>query len=291
MIARISVLILILLSIWACESNPIQSKKKSDNAIARVGDDYLYKDQLTGLGLNDMNPEDSAQVAETFINNWIRKQALVNNASKQLTSEELFEVNGKVSDYRESLVSFLYESSVVSKKLDTLVTSETIKEYYDSHKKEFLVKRPIIKFLAVKGDHQFKNIDVISDWIADYKEDGDDAGILEFCSYQTLSCHFNVNNWIYLSDFYRIFDLDENSSKSKITLAKNRLKKYKDNKYNYLYEIFDYKGKNQYYPIDFVESQIKAKILRKREQKFLEELRETIYNTALENNEIEIYNE
>lgn len=275
----------------ACDSGPIKSKKKSDLAIARVGDDYLYKEQLLGLGLDDMSVEDSTKVAETFVENWIRKQALVNNASKQLTSEELFEVNEKVSDYKESLVSFLYESSVVSKKLDTTVTVEAIEEYYNSHKKEFLVKKPIIKFLAVKGDHQFKNVNEISDWIEDFKEDGDDEAILEFCSYQTLSCQFNINNWVYLSDFYKIFGLDESTSQSKITLTKNRLKKYKDDKYNYLYEIFDYKGRNQHYPIEFVENQIKAKILRKREQLFLDELRETIYNNALANNEIEIYNE
>lgn len=288
---KTGILVLFALLILSCKTNPIQSKKKTDNAIARVGNDYLYKDQLMGLGLEDMTVEDSAKVAQTFVNNWIKKRALVNNASKQISSEELLEVNEKVLDYRESLLSFLYESSVVSKKLDTTVTTETIQEYYNTHKKEFLVKKPIVKFLAVKGDHQFKNIDEISDWIEDFKEDGNDEEILEFCSYQTLSCQFNINNWVYLSDFYSIFGLDENNNKSKIKLTKNRLKKYKDDKYNYLYEIFDYRGKHQYYPIDFVETQIKSKILRKREQLFLDNLRESIYKTALDNNEIEIYNE
>lgn len=291
MSGKIEVFILFLLLISSCKTNSTKGKSESDYTVARVGNDFLYKKQLAGLGLDDMNKEDSIKVAQTFINNWVRKRALVNNASKQLSSEKLLEVNEKVLDYRESLLSFLYETSVVSKKLDTIVAAETIQEYYNAHKKEFLVKRPIVKFLAVKGDRQFKNINEISDWIEDFKEDGNDESILEFCSYQTLSCQFNINNWVYISDFYKTFGLDENTSKSKIRLTKNRLKEYKDDKYNYLYEIFDYRGRNQYYPIDFVETQIKSKILRKREQLFLDELRETIYKTALDNNEIEIYNE
>jgi hypothetical protein len=51
--------------------------------VARVNDTYLYKDELNGIVTLGASKEDSAVRIESYINSWIRKQLLIQEAGEK----------------------------------------------------------------------------------------------------------------------------------------------------------------------------------------------------------------
>lgn len=261
--------------------------KEESRKLARVGENYLYEKDLVNLGLSDIPPDDSVKLVNNYIDNWIRKQSLLQNARENLTNEQLLELDTKVSDYRESLLSFLYESQILEQKLDTVVARTEIVEYYEQHQEDFAIVEPIIKFFSIKNNKEFNDIRQINSWLTEYLEEGNDSELKEYCSFEAITCFFEMDDWVKFTYFYETLGTTE-SSTSEIPLTLNRLFKYEDDSYFYLYKILEIQREGVY-PLKFVEEQIESLIVRKREQEFLENLRNSIYETAKRNNEIEIY--
>lgn len=261
--------------------------KQNPEPLARVGDSYLYKTDLDALGITDLNEEDSLKLVKSFIDNWINKQVLLQNASKYLNNEQLVEVDQKVLDYKESLLSFLYESQVVQQKVDTIVSEDEIQQYYTSHEKDFAVNEPIVQFISIKNDKQMKNTKQITKWIQELEEEGNDAQLREFCSLQAIDCNFDHTTWVPISKLYETLGVDE-STKNKVQLRIDRLFELEGNNYFYLYKLFNIKQQG-IYPVEYVSKDIKELIIRQRQKAFVEDLRSKIIASAKNNNEIEIY--
>ncbi len=69
--------------------------------VARVNDKFLYQDELVGIGDQNSTPDDSIARVTAYINSWIRKQLLIEEAMKRIDINEA-EVERKVLDYRYS---------------------------------------------------------------------------------------------------------------------------------------------------------------------------------------------
>src|SRR5688572_30516729 len=52
--------------------------------VARVNETYLYRDELIGLVVQGISKEDSTSRVETYIDSWIRKQLLIQEATEKI---------------------------------------------------------------------------------------------------------------------------------------------------------------------------------------------------------------
>ena len=75
---------------------------------------------------------------------WVRKQLLLDQAEKTLTPDEK-DFSKQLEEYRNSLVIYEFESSIISQKLDTVVSLKEIQTYYDQNMQNFELKENIIK--------------------------------------------------------------------------------------------------------------------------------------------------
>ena len=57
--------------------------KNSKGEIARVGDEYLYQSDIDELTF-DLNPEDSDEIAQNYIDSWIKEKLLLQKALQNL---------------------------------------------------------------------------------------------------------------------------------------------------------------------------------------------------------------
>ncbi len=67
--------------------------------IARVNDNYLYASEIAGIVSVNASAEDSANLMSAYMNNWIRKQLLIDEASAKIDFDE-DEIQRKILDYR-----------------------------------------------------------------------------------------------------------------------------------------------------------------------------------------------
>ena len=94
---------------------------------ARVNNSYLYKDELNGILAPGTPAEDSAKLVEAYITSWIRKQLLIQEASRKIDINEAA-VERKVLDYRYSIIAYEYQNYYVNKNLDTVVSNAEIEQ-------------------------------------------------------------------------------------------------------------------------------------------------------------------
>ncbi|MCC6600852.1 MAG: hypothetical protein IT223_09290 [Crocinitomicaceae bacterium] len=98
------------------------NKKRGEGYIvARVGTKELTWAQLKEVIPDNSSPGDSVQLAERYITDWVREQAVLIQAEENL-AEEKKDFEGRIENYRKSLLIYTYEQEWVRQKLDTNVS-------------------------------------------------------------------------------------------------------------------------------------------------------------------------
>ncbi len=261
--------------------------KEHEGALARVGERFLYEKDLANLGIQNLSAEDSTTMVQAYIESWVRKESLRQHALENLSEAQLAEVNQKVEDYQQSLFMHVYENQLTSKQLDTLITEPEIEAYYQAHQNDFALEEPIIRYILLKRDQDFKNQAEIASWLKQYQQANNDSNLVEYCSYNTINCFLDTQKWVKESELVETIQRDTGTTEA-INTNPGRLIALHRANYYYLYQIFE-RIDQGVAPLDYVEEKIRKTIIRNREKDFVENLRNQIYNRAKEQNEIEIY--
>lgn len=135
-------ILLLLLAVCSCES--VSSLIHDDEVVAKVGKYKLYKSEVERFIPDMVSPEDSAILAAKYVNSWATDLLYMKVAEDQLTKPEL-DVTEELEVYRRSLLKFRYEQRYINDRLDTLITDEQVKEYYETHADDFQLSRPVLK--------------------------------------------------------------------------------------------------------------------------------------------------
>lgn len=141
-----------------CSCTTISSFVHDDDVVAKVGKYKLYKSELDKYVPEFVSPEDSANLAMQYINTWATDYLYEQMATEQLSKAEM-DVTAELDDYRRSLLKYRYEQRYVNDRLDTLVTDQQVQAFYDAHKEQFQLERPVLKvrFIDVMKDSPFRN--------------------------------------------------------------------------------------------------------------------------------------
>lgn len=129
-----------------------------DKLIARVGGASLYMTDVESIFTPGLSEADSVKLLENYIDMWVRKQLKVEAMEKLLNAQDEREIEKMVEDYRSSMLSYRMDRYLMENAQDSVVTDEQIKEYYDAHKGDFLLDRPMIKgrYVAVPDSYRQK---------------------------------------------------------------------------------------------------------------------------------------
>lgn len=131
----------------------ISSLIHDGEVVAKLGDHKLYRSELDDVIPKGTSPEDSVNLANLYINSWVRDKAFLDIAQQRLSKEEK-DVSKELEDYRQSLLRYRYEQRYVNERLDTTVSDKQIEDYYETHQESFKLERPILKarFLNIAKD-------------------------------------------------------------------------------------------------------------------------------------------
>lgn len=154
------ILILLLVPALLGSCNVISSLVHDDQVVATVGKDKLYKSEVERFIPNMLPAADSARLAEQYINTWAMDLLYLDVAERELSKDEL-DVSAELEDFRRSLLKYRYEQRYINDRLDTLVTEEQIRTYYEAHQSDFELKRPVLKFRFVDVMKDSPNINAI----------------------------------------------------------------------------------------------------------------------------------
>lgn len=256
-----------------------------EDAVARVGDEYLLVSDLEGLVGKNINAKDSIETIENFIDKWIKQQVVLQKAEQNLRLDQL-DVEQKLEEYRRSLIVYRYEKELVKQNLDTIVDDKEIKDYYDSNQDEFILRENIVKVRYVKVKEDAPNQRQLASFIKSDKEE-DRQKLEEFCSRYAVNYFLNDNSWLYFNDLLK--EIPINTYNQENYLKNNRYIVERDSLFKYYVYIQGFKIKKSTSPIAFEKERIRDIILNKRKMQLITTMEEAVLNEAHKKKKIKIY--
>src|SRR5690554_33388 len=124
-----------------------------DIILASVDNNLLKQSDLEFVTKDSPSEEDSANLAERYMQSWIRKQLMIKEAGKNMAFDEA-ELNRKLLDYKYALMVYEFEKAYVNENLNREVSEEEINSYYEENKVNFTLKKIIVRtnFLKIEKD-------------------------------------------------------------------------------------------------------------------------------------------
>lgn len=283
-----AVLYSLALLLGACDffSSDSGAEQEEARPIARVGDQYLTREELASIFPEKNHPEDSARLAERYVNSWVRKQLLINQSAKSVPFEQE-ELERKVQDYRNSLLIYEYEKQYVQQHLDEEISQKEVEEYYTRHQDNFQLKQNIIRGVFVKVPKNAPKLNTLRQY-TDLRQDGDMEKLKSYA--YRFATDFMLDDSVWVNFDELISGTPLMSIPNKVQwLKNNQYVETSDEEYLYFLNIKDYKISDELSPLEFVQDQIETIILNKRKTEIATRHADEIYEQARKNNEFEIY--
>lgn len=272
---------LLLIPLTSCWN----SDKSSENVLARVHNQYLYESDLKGVIGPGTNVKDSIMLAQNFINNWVQEKLVLEKAEKNLPDDEL-NFEKQLEDYKNSLIIYKYESNLIRQELDTVVTDQQIEDYYNQNIGNFQLKDDIVKAYYARFEEELDQLGKIRRFF--YSNSPEDRDSLDRYVENYANLYFlNDEVWILFEDLLRHVPITTYNQEA--YLQNHRRIEITEEPYVYLVHITDYKIKDGVSPLSFEKENIRQIIINQRKLKLVKDMRDEVFQSALENDEFEIY--
>ena len=253
--------------------------------IARVANTYMYEDELAGIVPPGTSRPDSISRVEAFVDSWIRKQLLIQEASKKIDINEA-EVERKILDYRYSIIAYEYQTYYIKQNLDTVIAEGEVEGYYRANIDNFILKQNIVRATFIKVPKNAPRIKRIKDLIFSNREKDQDE-LKTYCLSFSAAYHISDSTWMVFDELVRNSPLVEIPNKIQFLRA-NPYYETSDDSYLYYLKVEEYRISDNVSPLEFVKDDIRNIILNKRKVELAKQLEDDVYSQAQQQKEFEI---
>ncbi|GAA5224860.1 hypothetical protein [Membranihabitans marinus] len=279
---RSSIWLTVLVLFFSCQSNSESDLKEEGDIVAMVYGKKLYTSQLLKMMPGVSNVEDSLLLANALVDRWARKQILLYRGEQDAIDPA--RLNSLVEDYRESLIMHEVEEKILQQFSDTVVTDQQIESFVKENPSQFKLKKPIVKYnLAIfpKKSIELEYKQVKKEW--DEMEDVSTMKV-NLIKYLDLYAEDFVLDtlWYSVDDLQR--KLPENIQLS--LLKKSHLIEMEDDESYYFLKIIEIAEETDDAPLSYIRTFAQKTILQKRRLKWLEKIKDDLYQEAVANNKI-----
>ncbi len=254
--------------------------------VARVNDVYLYVEDLAGIVDQRTSPEDSTARVTAYVNSWIRKQLIIQEATRRMNIDEA-EVERKVLDYRYSLIGYEYQNYYIRQHLNDTVTLQEITEYYSTHLDNFALKQNIVRGTFIKVPRTAPRTNKVKDMIFSRKPK-DTEELRSYCLSFSAAYHLSDSLWIEFDKLVVNSPIAEIPNKIQF-LKTNPYYETSDTDFLYFLKVDDYKISDNVSPLEFVKEDIRNILLNKRKVELARALEDEVYENAVKQKNFEIF--
>ncbi|MBI9041347.1 peptidyl-prolyl cis-trans isomerase [Lutibacter sp.] len=275
--------LILLISLQSC--NYFTFKDTEKEAVARVNDTYLYKEDLTNIFNTGLSKQDSTLLVNSYINNWVKQQLLLAKAQINLEDTQS-DFDDLVKKYREDLYINSYKEAVVKQYLNYDITPQDIDKFYNENGQNFKLNEELVKLKYIKiGKDLINKNEIIRLFESSKKKDLD---TLQHREIFLKSQHLNDSIWVKLSELYIKVPILKDLDKQEL-LKKDNFVKKEDSLSLYLVKIKNVLNRNEIAPKSYITPSIKQMILHQRKLQLLKNIEETLLEDAQNKKQFEIY--
>lgn len=276
----------ILFLAQSCKTNPPKEVPVDEGLIvARIGQELFEKQEYYKMYQNLASPsEDSLGLARRIIDNWA-KEILLHQAAKSSLGDEMLAVEKQVEEYRKSLINHLYFRKLVEANLDTIIGEEEVRNYYNIHRDNFILKENLVKVDYIKVPVKAPDLVKIRKLLSSQKP-GDRDKLITLCSGNAENYFLNDSTWLYTSDIRK--EIPKLADEPDFVLHNGKTVLFEDEEYFYYLKIKELKIKNGLSPLNFERDNIKKYILLNRKNYLLNVYRQNLLDEAKASGQLKI---
>lgn len=262
-----------VLMMSSCDRISFLKIDRNRTLLASVNDKELYFEDLNISSFNGLSPKDSLALLEAHINKWVKTELKINEGTLQLSESQLNDIERKIEDYRNSLLTFSYDRSLAAR-VDTLVSKKQIEEYYNSNKDKFKLLGPIVKARVLvyekgsKQERKFKEL-------AKSKNEDAQFDLIDLAKKGSLRYDDYTDKWNYFKEILTVIPFTQKNFDSFI--SSNSVYEVTEGDTHYLLAILDYKLTGEYTPLNMVQNSIKMAILNQRRKNYIKEIEDSLF--------------
>lgn len=278
--SQIIYFIISVLILSACRKSEVN--KDVDNILLQIGDSVLTQQAVVGQIPNGLSAKDSIDLFDAIVKDWVHTLLLEKVAKENLPNLE--KINRMVEDYRSKLIILEYRKLMAAGQ-DFQIPEDSIRRYYDLHKKVFKLKAPIVKGLFVKIPKNATELKNVKKWV--FSATSEDIERLEkYCMTELIQYDYFMDRWI---DWSVVKDLIPYDFKDENTfVVKDRNFETANEESVYLVHIEETIKTGELMPFEYASNHIRELMIEKERKKYDEELYKSFCQKAIKDKSLQI---
>jgi len=259
---------------------------KKPKAIARVGESYLFQDDIVDLVPKGTSKKDSIAIVKSFINTWATQKLLFEAAERNIGTDKVAEFKSLIEQYKIDLYTKAHIESLVIRQIDTVVTDAQIEEYYSKNKQYFNNSSELVKLRYINLVKENPKFAKIKSKFSSFTKN--DRKELEQLAVQFKSYAFNDSIWVDINQVYEKIPFINLENKEKYISTGINFQ-YPDSTTVWLVKVNKVLPKDSPTPLEFLKPTVKQIIINNRKLELINTIEKEITNDAIKDKKYEIY--
>ena len=274
--------LLILLSILAFSSSCTQPVADNERTpLLEVEGKFLYLDEVQDIIPPNVNAQDSAEIADSFIRKWVTDVLLYENAKRNITNKA--EIDQLLEDYRKSLIIHQYQQKLIDQRLPKEPTDEEMRTFYDAYTDQFVLTENLIKGMLLVVPSKAPKLANVRSWVQSGNAKALES-IEKYSIQNAISYDYFGSKWTPFSEILRKMPLQVEDPAAFV--ASHRFYEVSDSTRHYFLRIESFKKAGDTEPFELAKTKISNLILNKLKAEFISNFDDEIYKDAIENENV-----
>lgn len=274
--------IMVILLFTACHS---ADHHKGRIPLVGIDDTYLYKDEVDLMYAVNGNGEDSIAYVESYIKKWIIETLFYNKAQENVALDN--DIERRVEMYRRNLILNDYQEKLVVQQLEPTLSNSEILDFYNSNLSMFDAEESLMKGYFLKVPSNSPRINDLRKWCVGRSEE-DLEKIEKYCLTKDAVFECFFEEWLPIAGIAAKTPLTEYQLKER--LLRKKTIEFNDNSSIYFISADTLIMEGDSKPVEMVSGEIKELLLNSKMTRFIKERKSALYDEAVQNNSIRIYN-
>ena len=255
-------------------------------AIARVNDLYLFREDIKDLVPAGTPKEDSLVIVRSFIDRWASQKLLIKVAEDNLNAAKKTEFDALIKQYKVDLYTKAYLEEIVKRSVDTVVSDSVLKAYYKENKENFKTNAVLVRLRYINLKKDNPKYETIKSKFFDFRKS--DKKFWDTYALQFNSFALNDSVWVEMNQIYgKLPFITPDNRDEYITPGKTI--QHADGENSYLVKISNVIDKNQIGPYEYLKPTLREVILNKRKLELIKKFEKEITDDAIKDKKYEIY--
>ena len=280
---KIYIKIITLLTLcYLCNGCQLYEEKRKSGTIAEYNGKTITQEQINNLTAG-LNPQDSARVAQQYIQQWAISLVEYDIAKDQTNKN----IEQLVDDYRRSLYLHEYETRLIAQRMSRAMEDTLIQTFYQTHQQHLILSETILQGLLLVVPNQAPKLDELKKKIQHPEIEENIEWIEKFAYQYAVGYELFIDDWKTTSEIFVLMPLEQDNLDKQ--LKNKRQIEIQDSINTYLLQVTDLHMKGDEKPITYARKEIEEILLRQRQVEFLQEERNKLYNKAIETGKLKLY--